>query len=177
MFSILEQYAHFVSVRPCIFNFLRSPEFMQRYTRSVVHDERVWKVKRDRRKSLYDAAQTPTRAASICIHNWKVFGSRKSALFLSICTNFPFKFSERRKLKEWRINVERNYLIRKRSEINAWNAISQHESGGSALNTLVTHDRVASSFEVTFKFIYCYRSIKKKVSVEMTNEHMIFCIN
>lgn len=39
MFSILEQYAHFV--RPCIFNFLRSPEFMQRYMRSVVHDERV----------------------------------------------------------------------------------------------------------------------------------------
>lgn len=44
MFSILERYARFVSVRPvCIFNFLRSPEFMQRYICNdrLRHDERV----------------------------------------------------------------------------------------------------------------------------------------
>lgn len=44
--SRLPHVFHFGTVRPfrfcsCIFNFLRSPEFMQRYTRSVVHDERV----------------------------------------------------------------------------------------------------------------------------------------
>lgn len=164
MFSILEQYAHFVSVRPCIFNFLRSPEFMQRYTRSVVHDERVCeklsviveRVCMMRRKLPHALLQFVFITGRYLVHENRLCSFRFARIFHS-------NFRERRKLKEWRINVERNYLIRKRSEINAWNAISQHESGGSALNTLVTHDRVASSFEVTFKFIYCYRSIKKSI--------------